>query len=157
MRLMSTRIDGRSRRKFSIGTRLCPPAMILASPPACASDATAASTLSATMILERGRLHAILLPVLTPGRQANPPFGAALSRLTLRQQIVLQRHGARAALDQAVDDAGQQLEFLAAEAAELDVVDLPLDRREPLERGAALAPRRSASRGGGRRCRSACG
>src|SRR5881392_2362684 len=45
---MSTRTEGRNRRKLSIGTRLCPPASPLASPSACASAATAASTLSAT-------------------------------------------------------------------------------------------------------------
>src|SRR6185295_2456266 len=45
---MSTRIAGRSSRKLSIGTRLCPPAMILASPAVAASVVTAASTLSAT-------------------------------------------------------------------------------------------------------------
>jgi hypothetical protein len=48
IRLMSTSTDGRSRRKLSIGTRLCPPAMILASAPAAANEATAMSILSAT-------------------------------------------------------------------------------------------------------------
>ena len=46
MRLMSMRIDGRSKRKLRIGTRLCPPAMILASSPPSANAAAAISTLS---------------------------------------------------------------------------------------------------------------
>src|ERR1041384_1686184 len=54
-------------------------------------------------------------------------------------QIVLQRDGARAALDQAIDDAGEQVELLAAERAELGVVHLALNRRKFLQRGAALA------------------
>jgi hypothetical protein len=47
MPLMSTSSEGRSSRKFSIGTRLWPPAMSLASPSDRRSAAIAASTLSA--------------------------------------------------------------------------------------------------------------
>ncbi len=43
----STSADGRARRRLSIGTRLCPPASTLASPPHSASIATASSTVSA--------------------------------------------------------------------------------------------------------------
>src|SRR5947208_5311361 len=43
-RLMSTRCDGRARRRLSRGTRLCPPARIFASSPCSARRATASST-----------------------------------------------------------------------------------------------------------------
>ena len=45
--LISTNTGASTTRKFSIGTRLCPPASSLASPPAAARAATASSTVDA--------------------------------------------------------------------------------------------------------------
>ena len=57
--LTSTSTAGRTRRMFSIGTRLCPPARSLASPGAAASSATASARLSGARVAERGGLHVL--------------------------------------------------------------------------------------------------
>src|SRR4051794_24959794 len=113
MRLMSTRIAGRSRRKLSIGTRLCPPAMILASPRACAKAATALSIDKATTYSNAAGFMRSWCRWLPTPAQASPHARATLSRLPLGRQVALQRHRPPGALDQAVQDAAKQREFFA--------------------------------------------
>ena len=130
MRLMSTRIDGRSRRKLSIGTRLCPPAMIFASPPPPQRGHRHLDAVGDDVSNAAGFMRFIAILVL-PAAQANSTHSLKVEtgfreyhaqvqiirRRPLspqpREQVVLQRDGARAALDQAINDAGEELELLA--------------------------------------------
>src|SRR4051812_17942422 len=141
MRVMSTSADGRASRKFIIGARLWPPAMILASSPSSPSRSTASPTVSTRWYSNEAGFTS-LLPSRGCGRSrlGIPSFAWFVStldggRMSVRVdrpaagvlRVALDRPAARNAVDRAMADG-----LLAAlGAVEPDVGAVVLGSADP--------------------------